>query len=947
MAPDKRKIKPVQEIDVQSGSSSHGNRRGSFFFRLLRISEHWALTLVDARGNALEPDFRRFTGIQRLALREFSASLNQDTILFSWGLNALDPEFQVVYDPRPHLIELALATSQTVDADFQPLTFAEGIFRLFLLVEETTNSGVSITVGLEAQDGSPMGTEEKSKSKEKSKVLAISSQQVLWGTQIYTVADMGPLWKDIQALGAKIKREDLPVYLSIAVSRFPSLEIRYKNYYQRIVGTLETQNALIFKEIDPYGYLHIRPVPTVEGYPPLFFEEKDIIKVVELDEDSRTIAVAEVLFPVDPVDQFKTVLAKLGKDAQTGVYEEQGYFILAPEFAARFITEHIGELVDTFVLLESQLLRSYKISVFKPLVQFDFGSGIDFLKGTARVDIDGQEFSYASLLNKYKKEGFLRLQDGTKAYPLPRELQRLQRLINVRSESGVEVSFFDVPVLTDLRSISATGAAWKRALQFFQGINQVSQRNAEYPIEGGTLRPYQVYGVQWLEHLSEHGLGGCLADDMGLGKTIQVIALLRGAYRRGLKEPSLILIPRSLIYNWTAELRRFAPELRVQVFYGSQRDSQQLRAPETQVVLSTYATARIDQKEFVSIPWHYLIIDESQTIKNSEAKTSHAVFSLKAAHKIALSGTPMENNLGELYSLFNFLNPSLFGKKSEFMKAYLSPIQEQRDSQVIRELKLKIYPFILRRLKQDVLSELPAKTEQTVLIELDQDHFTLYERRRRELQEKIQISFIQEGFPKTIFKVFQALTELRRLAGVPETEGEYGGVSAKREYLMEMVENLVAEGHKCLIFTNHLATVDLLSQDLGNRNIGNLIMTGATVDRQALVQRFQTDDSIKAFVMTLKTGGVGLNLTAADYVFIFDPWWNQSAEAQAVDRIHRIGQTKPVFSYRLIAKDTIEERILELQEKKVDLIQSVLVSDSDLAKSLTPEDIDFLLGSRK
>lgn len=252
---------------------------------------------------------------------------------------------------------------------------------------------------------------------------------------------------------------------------------------------------------------------------------------------------------------------------------------------------------------------------------------------------------------------------------------------------------------------------------------------------------------------------------------------------------------------------------------------------------------------------------------------------------------------------------------------------------------------MLRRLKKDVLKDLPPKVEQTVLIDLDEDHMAIYQQRRAELQRRVQEALMTGSVGQSTFMILQVLTELRRLASVPESDGSYPGTSTKRGYLSEMIDSLNAEGHKCLVFCNYLATVDLVSEDLGSRGIGNLVMTGATTDRQTLVRRFQEDRDIRAFVMTLKTGGVGLNLTAADYVFIVDPWWNRAAETQAMDRTHRIGQTRTVFSYRLIARGTIEERILELQERKADLAGAVLSTDTDMVKKLTAEDLEYLLGT--
>jgi len=380
------------------------------------------------------------------------------------------------------------------------------------------------------------------------------------------------------------------------------------------------------------------------------------------------------------------------------------------------------------------------------------------------------------------------------------------------------------------------------------------------------------------------------------------------------------------------------------VHYGASRDSAELGGEEFKIILSTYATLRQDIEDFQSLQFFYIILDESQNIKNIATQTAAAVLSLKASHKLAMSGTPVENNLGELYSLFRFLNPLFFGSESHFNQRYLHPIQDSGDEDAMRDLRARIYPFMLRRLKRDVLKDLPAKTEETSFIELEETHLTVYHRRRQEYKQLIDGIISSGGYAKSSFLVFKALSELRRLASVPEADGEYGGPSAKRQYLKDMVSELVQNDHKCLIFTNFLATVDLVSEDLAAAGIPNLTMTGATVDRQSLVRRFQTDSNVKAFIMTLKTGGTGLNLTAADYIFIFDPWWNSAAEAQAIDRAHRIGQTNPVFCYRLIAKDTIEERIMELQKRKSDLAGALLSDDAGSLKSLAPEDVAFLVG---
>ena len=413
--------------------------------------------------------------------------------------------------------------------------------------------------------------------------------------------------------------------------------------------------------------------------------------------------------------------------------------------------------------------------------------------------------------------------------------------------------------------------------------------------------------------------------------------------QKRLTDRSSLSPPRSLIWNWAKELERFAPELPVYIHYGPDRSKENPDFGQKRIILTTYSITRIDIEELRPIEFSYLILDESQHVKNLNSKRTMAILGLKARHRLALSGTPVENNLTELYSLFRFLNPSFFGSKSRFVREYGKPIQEEKNEQVLKELKKKIYPFMLRRLKQDVLKDLPAKNEQTLLVDLDAEHLEIYHRRRIYLKEKIREAIEKNGMYKASFLVLQAMSELRRLAGIPEDDGEYPGRSAKREQLIDMISAIRESGHKCLVFTNFLAAVEIISSDLEQAGVANLVMTGATGNRQELIHRFQTDPEIGAFVMTLKTGGVGLNLTAADYVFIYDPWWNRAVESQAVDRTHRIGQLNPVFSYRIIARDTIEEKMLMLQQQKAELASAILSSDTEVMKALSEEDLRFLL----
>jgi superfamily II DNA or RNA helicase len=930
-----------------------------FYFMLGREGERAFFRFQTAAKIRQAPDFRRFTGVQRELLRAFLA--RKHTLEYSYIIDfeGAENDGYTLFDPDDRLIELALDAGLLRNSQGEILQKAEGTYRCALRIEEASAGNVTIAMTVQDESGTAVATGRKPELKKTAgsnadkpgvgvpSFYTVSPRYAVAQDRIYSIKDLGLRWAETDRVYSRLQKNELPAFLSLIVSTFTNVDIFYEGWTVRRIRPASALPALLFMEIDQYGYLHVRPISFLRGFPPLFLEREDIIAVVETDETDKVLGIAEVIFPEPPEDLFRSMLSKGNKEnAKKSVYEERGRFIIAPEFASRFLGEHIIELSQRFVLLETQTLAGYKLSFSKPRIRLSMGKGIDYLSGNAEVEIEGETFSFARFMAEYRKSACIALADGVRSFPDKRTMDRLDRLISQvkGQENGVELSYYDIPLLLQDDSIEIEGAPWEDARPFFKNYNSIAERRGTWSLANGSLRPYQEYGVRWLDYLREHRMGACLADEMGLGKTIQAIALLRERYASGASGKCLILCPKTLVFNWTAELDRFAPELPYTVHYGSRRDPAGLAGSEFGVIISTYATLRRDTADFQKIDFFYIILDESQNIKNLATQTAGAALSLKASHKLALSGTPIENNLGELYSLFRFLNPAFFGSEKLFAQRYLRPIQDEGDEDALRDLRARIYPFMLRRLKRDVLKDLPAKTEETAYIELEEAHLAAYHRRRQEYKRLIDGIISSGEYRKESFIVFKALTELRRLASVPEADGEFGGPSAKRLYLLDRVSELVQNGHKCLIFTNFLASVDLMSEDLAAAGIPNLTMTGATVDRQSLVRRFQTDSEAKAFIMTLKTGGIGLNLTAADYIFIIDPWWNNAAETQAVDRSHRIGQANPVFCYRLIAKDTIEERILELQRRKTDLAGALLSDDAGSLKTLTPEDVTYLIG---
>jgi superfamily II DNA or RNA helicase len=937
-----------------------------FYFILGREGTRTFLRMRGQRGMRQLPDFRRYTGLKRELLREFHV-LKRERVISDWVDYDSGEDEYTLFNPGEKLINQALDAGILLNSGGGVLSRAEGDFHCAFLVRDVSGNEAEVSIVLcDENEAVIAGGQKPSLKKEggaeekPAYFYTVSPEIAVYGAKVYPVKDLGMRWAETGRVYGRIAKTELPAFISIIVSGFSSPRLIYEGWSVKKARPAAALPALLFMEIDNYGYLHVRPVRFLRGFPPLFLENEEIVTVAELDETDKTIGIAEVIFPDAPETEFRQMLTRgqgRGRGRRSAensaFYEENGRFIIEPEFAGSFIGENILELSRRFVLLETEVLSGYKLKFSKPKIKLSvsrrssMGAGIDYFSGNAEVEIEGETFTFARFMAEYRKSSCITLTDGSRSFPDKRTMDRLERLVSrIKGEDEVELSYFDIPLLLQDELIEVEGKVWEEARPFFTNYNAIAARKGSWSLSGGTLRPYQEYGVRWLDYLGEYGMGACLADEMGLGKTIQVIALLRNLKNIKRNGPVLILCPKSLVYNWAAEFDRFAPDLPYLVHYGTERDTAEISGENFRIVLSTYATLRRDVEDFKNLEFFYIILDESQNIKNLSSQTTAAVLSLNARRRLALSGTPVENNLGELYSLFRFLNPGFFGSEKNFVQRYQRPIQEDNDEEALKDLKIRIYPFMLRRLKRDVLKELPDKTEETAFIELEETHLAVYHRRRLEYKSLIDEIIAKGEMAKSSIIIFKALTELRRLASVPEAEGEYGGPSAKRLYLMDRIAEIAGNGHKCLVFTNFLAGVDMVSQDLAGMGIPNLTMTGATVDRQSLVRRFQSDGNVKAFIMTLKTGGTGLNLTAADYIFILDPWWNSAAEAQAIDRSHRIGQANPVFCFRLIARDTIEERIVELQKRKTDLAGALLSDDAGSLKSLSPEDITYLMGER-
>ncbi len=487
--------------------------------------------------------------------------------------------------------------------------------------------------------------------------------------------------------------------------------------------------------------------------------------------------------------------------------------------------------------------------------------------------------------------------------------------------------------------------------QLQQLVQKLKNARAPTPLDApegfkASLRPYQREGLGWLQFLRAYQLNGILADDMGLGKTVQTLAHILTEKRAGrLDRPALVIAPTSLMFNWRHEAEQFAPELSVLTLHGPQRKQLFDRIPEHDVVLTTYPLLHRDEAALSDHDYHLLILDEAQHIKNPRAKASQVVRSLKAHYKLCLSGTPLENHLGELWALFDFLMPGLLGDEKQFRRAFRNPIEKEQDQHRAQLLAHRIAPFVLRRTKEEVVKELPPKTEIVRSIALEGAQRTLYESVRASMHEKVRKAVEKKGFKRSQIEILDALLKLRQICCDPRllklSAAKKVKRSAKLDLLMDMLPEMIAEGRRILLFSQFTSMLKLIEEALDKANIDYVKLTGQTRNRQTPVARFQAGE-VPVFLISLKAGGVGLNLTAADTVIHYDPWWNPAVEDQATDRAYRIGQDKPVFVYKLITENTVEAKIQEMQQQKRALAEALLDENSNNLGALSPDVLDAL-----
>jgi SNF2 family DNA or RNA helicase len=611
-----------------------------------------------------------------------------------------------------------------------------------------------------------------------------------------------------------------------------------------------------------------------------------------------------------------------------------------------WVNENLNELTEKGFIIEKSTGKRFLFAVAK--IDFEIKEDNDWFDINAMVYFGSFQVPFISLKQHIlqKKREFA-LPDGSIAIIPEKWFTKFGSLFSFTDGNLLKLKKHHIGLINDLAEDSIANVTLNRKLQRLNDFENIA--DTQMPVHfKGQLRSYQKAGYNWFSFLREYNFGGCLADDMGLGKTIQTLAMLQKLKEEDQEKltysTSLIVMPTSLIYNWLSEAKKFTPKLKVLAHTGSNRIKDVSHFIKYDIIITTYGITRVDISLLKDFYFNYVILDESQNIKNPSSKSFKAVRLLKSRHKLALSGTPVENSVSDLWTQLTFLNPGLLGTQAYFNEEYVLAIEKKKDEDKARKLQTIIKPFVLRRTKEQVAAELPSKTEQIFYCDMTEDQAAYYEKVKSAYRNDLLNSMDDGTFVKKQVQLLQGLTALRQLANHPYMiDSAYESDSGKFENVINTLDNVLKGGHKVLVFSQFVKHLTIFRKYFDAENIPYAYLDGSTKNRGEIVADYQENSSLKVFLISIKAGGVGLNLTQADYVFILDPWWNPAVEQQAIDRTHRIGQDKKVFIYKFIAKDTVEEKILALQNRKKRLASSLITTEESFIKSLTKEDIQEIL----
>ncbi len=719
-----------------------------------------------------------------------------------------------------------------------------------------------------------------------------------------------------------------------------------------------TLTKLIYLSEKSDKFLIVRPAFRYSDHAPL--EYSDATRIVE-DHDGHVV-ITEREHEVESA--FVELLRELHPSFRSQGY--QGFFHISFEDAMEdgwfftFYNKMKDEEAEVYGMKE---MKKFHYNPHTPVITFGFGTGIDWFDVSINIMYGDQTVKLKDLRKAViNNRNYVLLDDGSIGM-LPEEwamkYSMLFKMGNVEKEE-IKLPKFHFSIIDEMfdqiddEKIRLELDYKRNMLRKFSRIEDIEMPEKVEAI----LRPYQKSGFSWFNFLDEFNWGGILADDMGLGKTLQTLTFLqhlKNKRRMSFEEAEeleedwqsdthLIICPNSLMFNWESEIVKFCPDLSYYIHHGSDRFKDAAEFSAFDIVITTYGTIRSDFEIFVKFRFRYIILDESQAIKNPASKATKAIQLLQSRNRLALSGTPLQNNIYDLYAQLNFLNPGMLGNMEFFKQEYAIPIEKHQQQEKRDELKKLIFPFFLRRTKGQVVEELPDKTETILYCEMGDEQRHVYDAYRNEYRDRIMRKIATDGLDKSGIYVLQGLMKLRQVCDSPDILGNDDLLcheSVKLEELTREITENTGE-HKVLVFSQFIGMLRLIRQRMEVHGIEYTYLDGSSTDRKESVERFQADENCKVFLISLKAGGVGLNLTAADYVYLVDPWWNPAVEQQAIDRTHRIGQKRNVFAYKMICKNTIEEKILQLQNKKKELAKELITEEKSFVKNLNKEDIEYL-----
>jgi non-specific serine/threonine protein kinase len=721
--------------------------------------------------------------------------------------------------------------------------------------------------------------------------------------------------------------------------------VNFGNLKKEEVKDVKPELKILLKEKGEY--LVFQPVFTYNGYDVHSGDKDKIVLPMgnklllvhrDLETEKRILAKVENLHShfIRPIDS--NTLALRGADVL-----KNNWFFLFVDAVKEMNVEVFG----------FEALKNFRFNTAKPSTKIFISSNTDWFDAKIQINFGEQKVTVDDVKKALSnKQQFVQLDDGTLGI-LPEEWIRKYSLLFKVGEGKMEnmkLSKYQFSVIEDLYNQRDEEELFVQLeekydkLRYNHEIKKIDAPTHLKPI----LRPYQESGFQWLNYLREVQWGGILADDMGLGKTIQALSFIHHLKKENGTLKALVVCPTTLMFNWQNEIKKFTPDLRFYVHHGGARMRENLDQEHIDVIITTYGTLRSDIKQFVEISFDYVVLDESQAIKNPSSKVTKAACVLKAKNRLCLSGTPLQNNTFDIFAQMNFLNPGMLGSQEFFKNEFAVPIDKFGEKEQKDHLRKLLYPFILRRTKEQVAKDLPEKQEMILFCEMGDEQRRIYDEYRNDFRDKILGVVQEQGIQKSQLTILQGLMKLRQICDSPaivkEAEAEkFPNASVKLEEIgREISENI--SNHKALIFSQFLGMLALIKEKLSELGVRYEYFDGSTTaqERERAINSFQDDEECRVFLISLKAGGVGLNLTAADYVYIVDPWWNPAVEQQAIDRTHRIGQTKNIFAYRMICTDTVEDKILKLQEKKRALAKDLITDDEGFVKSLTKEDVEYL-----